>query len=89
MTRGRREHPCEEDEQRQPDELDPARDLDPRRRAGGRFTLSIVLPAAGPRQPRPPGLGLELAEDGSLALDAPTPGTIRGRNRSHRRRLPG
>ena len=71
MTGRRRQHPAEQDEQRQPHELDPARNLDPRRRADRRFTPSIVLPAP-PRSGRAvarPAWDWSLAEDGALALE--------------------
>ena len=71
MTRRRRQHPAEQDEQRQPDELDPARNLDPRRRAGG--SVHAIDRTTGPpqRPRRAPVWDWAFAEDGSLALDRP------------------
>ena len=51
MTRRGRQHPAEQDEQRQPDELDPARNLDPRRRAGG-SVHAIDRTTGPPQRPR-------------------------------------
>ena len=69
VTRRRREHPAEQDEQRQPDELDPARNLDPRRHAGGRVHAFDRTTGPPERPSRAPAWDWSFAEDGALALD--------------------
>jgi hypothetical protein len=51
--------------------LDPARDLDPRRHAGGRIHAADRTTGPARRPGRGPGWDWSLAEDGSLALDRP------------------
>ena len=67
VTRRPRDHPQKQQQEREPDELDPARDLDLRRPAGhGSHRSASVV------RLRPPPWDWSAFEDGSLALDPDT-----------------
>ena len=66
VTHGSRHHPQEHEQQRQPHELHPARDLDPRRDAGARHASDGI---ARVRRIRDDAWDWSFSEDGSLALD--------------------
>ena len=86
MTRRRRQHPAEQDEQRQPDELDPARNLDPRRHADGRIHAFDRTTGPRERPPPRPGLGLEPRRGRrARARSRRTPGTTRAPSPLHAR----
>jgi hypothetical protein len=67
VSHGLPEHPREEDPDGQPDELNPAWDLDPRRTGGG--GAHGFDRTTGPGPSRPPAWEWSFAEDGTLALD--------------------
>ena len=70
VTRRPRDHPDQEQQDREPDELNPARDLDPRHPAGhGSHRSASVV------RLRPPPWDWSAFEDGALALD-PLPAEV-------------
>ena len=66
VTRRRRDEPRQHEQQRQPDKLDPARDLDPRRAPGDGHVADAT---ATIRPLRPPAWDWTFDTDGALALD--------------------
>ena len=69
MTGGRRQHPDEQQQQRKAHELNPARDLNPRRQSGR--SAHTGDRTSGPASPslRPPVWDWSFVEDGALALE--------------------
>ncbi len=66
MSRGVRNDPHQDEQKWEHDELDPARDLDPRRTGRGAHPTDATAPVT---QLRPPDWDWSFAVDGALALD--------------------